>query len=44
MFLFERVGAAMPKTLFDMGFFMADMFGLDCPPWLLKINGWCSSC
>jgi hypothetical protein len=24
MFLFERVAAAMPKTIFDMGFFMAD--------------------
>jgi hypothetical protein len=26
MFLFERVAAAaMPKTIFDMGFFMADV-------------------
>jgi hypothetical protein len=25
MFLFERVGAAMPKTIFDLGFFMADV-------------------
>jgi hypothetical protein len=25
MFLFERVVAAMPKTIFDMGFFMADV-------------------
>jgi hypothetical protein len=25
MFLFERAGAAMPKTIFDMGFFMADV-------------------
>jgi hypothetical protein len=24
MFLFERVAAAMPKTLFDMGVFMAN--------------------
>jgi hypothetical protein len=41
MFLFERVAAAMPNTIFDMGFFMADvrMFGLDCPPFLLEISG-----
>jgi hypothetical protein len=25
MFQFERVAAAMPKTIFDMGFFMADV-------------------
>jgi hypothetical protein len=25
MFLFERVGAALSKTIFDMGFFMADV-------------------
>jgi hypothetical protein len=25
MFLFERVEAALPKTIFDMGFFMADV-------------------
>jgi hypothetical protein len=25
MFLFERVAAAMPKAIFDMGFFMADV-------------------
>jgi hypothetical protein len=25
MFLFERVGAALPKTIFDMGVFMADV-------------------
>jgi hypothetical protein len=25
MFLFERAAAAMPKTTFDMGFFMADV-------------------
>jgi hypothetical protein len=25
MFLLERVGAALPKTIFDMGFFMADV-------------------
>jgi hypothetical protein len=31
MFLFERAAAAMPKTTFDMGFFMADV-RLDCPP------------
>jgi hypothetical protein len=43
MFLVERVAAAMPKAIFDMGFFMADvprgMFGLDCPPFLLEISG-----
>jgi hypothetical protein len=25
MLLFERVAAAMPKAIFDMGFFMADV-------------------
>jgi hypothetical protein len=38
MFLFERVAAAIPKTIFDMGFSWR-MFGLDCPPFLLGING-----
>jgi hypothetical protein len=28
MLSFERVGAAMPKTILDMGFFMADVWRL----------------
>jgi hypothetical protein len=38
---FERVAAAMSKTIFDMGFFMADVRKafIHCPPYLLKING-----
>jgi hypothetical protein len=42
---FERVAAAMSKTKFDMGFVMADVRPpLHCPPYLLKISGWCSNC
>ena len=25
MFMYERVGAALPKTIFDMGVFVADV-------------------
>jgi hypothetical protein len=40
MLSFERVVAvaAMPKAIFDMGFSWR-MYGLDCPPHLLKITG-----
>jgi hypothetical protein len=38
MFLFERAAAAMPKKIFDMGVFMADVRP-DCPPFLLEISG-----
>jgi hypothetical protein len=32
MFLFERAAAAMPKIIFDTGFFMADV-----RPWLSTV-------
>jgi hypothetical protein len=41
MLPFERVAAAMPKTIFDMGFFMADVRPSlpNVAAELLKING-----
>jgi hypothetical protein len=38
-----KSAGAMPKTLFDMGFFMADG-GLDFPPFLLKIEALINIC